>query len=242
MASDETDVPTAHQPSQPAMTGATSPLVLQPPTTTAATMMNRDRRATSSPPSWLRSNRPGSARSARSPLVVRTVTGRPPLANREHTGASIGAAMRPQQRDPDASQHELEPPAAAHPVVSPPALPLASLEPSVAGAAKPKAPMEELGRDRRQDWRQRLDDAERGYREGASGAGVQANGGGIMRISEEEGTRIMMEARAMKNKNLARRVTTSGGETHGKRTRRAAATSDDGKSSSSSLRTRMQGS
>src|SRR5712691_1034669 len=142
MASDETDVPTAHQPSQPAMAGATSPLVLQPPTTTAATMMNRDRRATSSPPSWLRSNRPGSARSARSPLVARTVTGRPPLANRERTGASIGAAS--QQRRPDASQHGLEPPAAAHPVVSPPAPPLASLEPSVAGAAKRKAPMEGL--------------------------------------------------------------------------------------------------
>jgi hypothetical protein len=99
--------------------------------------------------------------------------------------------------------------------------------------------MEELGRDRRQDWRLRLDDAERAYRRGTGGAGVQAGGlgGGMMRISEEEGTRIIMEARAMKN--LARRVTTSGGETHDKRTRRAAVTSDDGESSSSSLHTRM---
>ena len=94
------------------------------------------------------------------------------------------------------------------------------------GATKRKAPMEELGRDRRQDWCLRLDDAEKAYRRGTSGAGVQANGGGMMRISEEEGTRIMMEARAMKT--IARRVTTSGGETQDKRMRRAAATSDDG--------------
>lgn len=241
MASDETGVPTARQPSQSPMTGTTSPMALQPPATTAATMVNRDRRAASSPPSWLRSNRPDTARSARSPLVVRTVSGRPPLANRERPGASIGAATRPQQHDPNISQHESEPPAAAHPVVTPPAPPPASLEPSVAGATKRKAPVEALGRDDRHDWRLPGNDATKGvYRRGAGGAGVQASGGGIMRITEEEGMMIMMGSRAMKNP--ARRVTTSGGETHGKRTRRAAATSDDGKSSSSSLRTHIQGS
>ena len=240
MASDETGVPTARQPSQSPMTGTTSPMALQPLAATAATMVNRDRRAASSPPSWLRSNRPGPARSARSPLVVRTVSGRPPLANRERPGASIGTAMRPQQHDPNTSQHESEPPAAAHPVVTPPAPPPASLEPSVAGATKRKAPVEALGRDDRQDWRLCRDDAKGVYRRGAGGAGAQASGGGIIRISEEERTKIIMGARAVKN--LARRVTTSGGETHGKRTRRVAATSDDGESSSPSLRTRIQGS
>ena len=102
--------------------------------------------------------------------------------------------------------------------------------------------MEALGRDDRQDRRVRRDDAERAYGGGAGGAGVQASGGGTRMtwISEEEGTKIMMEAKAMKN--LARRVTTSGGETHGKRTKRAPATSGDGESSSSFPRTRRQGS
>ena len=239
MASDETAIPTARQPSQPAMAGTTSPLALQPPATTATTTVNRDRRAASSSPTWLRPNHPALARSARSPLVPPTVNGRPPLANRERPGASIGTAMWPRQHDPNTSQHESEPLAVAYPVVTPPAPPLASLEPSVAGATKRKAPMEALGRDDRQDWCLRRDDAKGVYRRGAGGTGAQASGGGIIQISEEEGKRIMMGARPMKNP--ARRVTTLGGETHGKRTRRAATTSDDGESSLSSLRRRMPG-
>jgi hypothetical protein len=239
--SDDISIPNVSQqlaPSTATVTGTASPQ--QPPTTAATTTTaNGNRPTTSSVPTWLipgnrplnRPNRRGAAPSSRA--IPRSPSGPSSLANSEEgIGSSIdaGAAAQTQTQSDQhlrAPQHESQPLPAAHQdlIASSPS-PVLGPQPSehpVACGAKRKATVAVSCDEKRHESPLHRD-----------GDMVKSGeGGGRKRwISEQEGTRIMMET-ATALKNTRRRVTTSGVEIHGhgKRAKRTAATSDDGESS-----------
>jgi hypothetical protein len=123
------------------------------------------------------------------------------------------------QRRPSVPQHEPEPSATAHQIISttPPSV-LAS-DNSVACAAKRKAPDVAPRDEGRQDCH-------------PSHVTTNLKGGGDVRadeiwISEDEGTNIRMKT-TMARKDPRRRVTLSGYESHSKRARMVTNHSDDG--------------
>jgi hypothetical protein len=180
-------------------------------------MADQSGRATSPMPPWLRSMNRGSRpnRHGLAPFAAST-NAQTSLLNHDH--------IQP-QRHSSTPQHEPEPPATAHHIIPTPPSPAVANDNPVACAAKRKAPDVAPRDEEQRDCHSRhvATTLNRGGR-------VVANGGSMIWINENEGTKIMMDAtRALKNPT--RRVTVSGGEIHSKRARTAAIDSNDGESS-----------
>jgi hypothetical protein len=126
------------------------------------------------------------------------------------------------QRRPSVSQHEPEPSATAHQIISTSPPPALASDNSVACAAKRKAPDVAPRDEEQRDCHPRHVTTSLKDR-----GGVRTNG---IWISQGEGTDIMIEA-TVALKNSRRRVTLSGCESHPKRARMVTNDSNDGESS-----------
>jgi hypothetical protein len=174
-------------------------------------MANHNERTSSTgTPDWLLPIRKRGQTNCLSPLFTASTSIQTSYSNQKHIQT---------QRSPSVPQHEPEPSAIAHQIISttPPSA-LAS-DNSVACASKRKAP-DVVPRDEGQ-----RDCHPRHVTANSMGrGGVRANG---IWISQDEGANIMMKA-TMASKDARRRVTLSGYESHSKRARVVANHSNDG--------------
>jgi hypothetical protein len=178
------------------------------PTTAAATMANRNERATSPIPKWLlpingkrQTNRLG-------PAVFAAASTSTQTSRSSHNHIQT-------QRRPSVPQHGLEPSATAHQIISTSPSPAPMSDNSAKRKTPDVAPRDEEQRDCHP----------RHVTTSLNGrGGVRENG---IWISPDEGANIMMEA-TMALKNSRRRVTMSGCESHPKRARMVANDPNDG--------------
>ena len=176
-------------------------------------MANHSGRSTHSKPNWLLSGNRGSRPTCHSPAWFPTSNVQTSFSNHDH--------IQPQSH-PSALQHEPEPPATAHYVISTPPSPS---ENPVACAAKRKAPNVAPRDEQRDCHSHHVTTILKGGGGRRPSGGISGN---MIWINESEGAKIMMEATTAL-KNPTRRVTVSGGEFQSKRTRMAAI--DSGESS-----------
>ena len=208
MASNQIDIP--QPPLQQAVMASHHPR----PTTPAATMANNNKRATSSTPKWLLpiSGRRKTNRLDPAPYAASTST---------QTSDSNYNHIQTQRRF-SVPQHEPEPSATAHQIISTSPSPALENDNSVAYAAKRKAPDVASKDDEQRDCHPRhVTTSLRGR------GGISANG---IWIGQDEGANIRVKA-TMAQKDSRRSVTLSGYESHSKRARMVANYSNDGESS-----------